>query len=177
MKKKVLAALVLACAMLMSTVSAVWSPVDFAGGSLSGIVADGSSVLVSDVFNKVVWRIEGDQVTQAVGQISVPGLDGEPIGKYDDGTLDTALFMEPWAMTPFLDGYAITDTKAHVVRYFEDRGVFTAVGSGTAGFRNGTGTGADGKPIYELDRAPSRFEAVTMLVRLLGKEAVAKTGS
>ena len=142
MKKKVLAALVLACAMLMSTVSAVWSPVDFAGGSLSGIVADGNSVLVSDVFNKVVWRITGSDVEQAVGQIGVPGLNGEPIGKYDDGTLDTALFMEPWAMTPFLDGYAITDTKAHVVRYFDDRGVFTAVGSGTAGFRNGTGTGA-----------------------------------
>ena len=66
MKKKVLAALVLACAMLMGTVSAAWSPVDFAGGSLSGIVADGNSVLVSDVFNKVVWRISGDGVTVAL---------------------------------------------------------------------------------------------------------------
>lgn len=142
MKKKSLAALVLACIMLMGTASAAWSPVDFAGGSLSGIVSDGKSVLVSDVFNKVVWRITGDEVEQAVGQISVPGLNGEPIGKYDDGTLDTALFMEPWAMTPFLDGYAITDSEAHVVRYFDERGVFTAVGSGKAGFRNGTGTGA-----------------------------------
>lgn len=142
MKKKSFAALVLACIMLMGTVSAAWSPVDFAGGSLSGIVADGSSVLVSDVFNKVIWRITGSTVEQAVGQISVPGLNGEPIGKYDDGTLDTALFMEPWAMTPFLDGYAVTDSEAHVVRYFDKRGVFTAAGSGSAGFRNGTGTGA-----------------------------------
>ena len=142
MKKKTLATLILACAMLISAVSAAWSPVDFAGGSLSGIVADGDDLLVSDVFNKVVWRISDGEVEQAVGQISIPGLDGEPIGKYDDGTLDTALFMEPWAMTPFLDGFAITDTEAHVVRYFDDKGVYTAVGSGNAGNKNGTGTGA-----------------------------------
>ncbi len=37
----------------------------------------------------------------------------------------------------------------------------------------GTGIGADGEPVYELDRAPTRAEAVTMLVRLLGKTAEA----
>ena len=37
------------------------------------------------------------------------------------------------------------------------------------GLFNGTGTYADGSPKFELDRAPTRFEAVTMLVRLLGK--------
>ncbi|MDD6309122.1 MAG: S-layer homology domain-containing protein, partial [Clostridia bacterium] len=45
------------------------------------------------------------------------------------------------------------------------------------GLFNGTGTNADGTPIYDLDRVPSRFEAVTMLVRLLGKEAEAKAGT
>lgn len=34
----------------------------------------------------------------------------------------------------------------------------------------GTGTNADGTPNFDLDRVPTRFEAVTMLVRLLGKE-------
>ncbi len=45
------------------------------------------------------------------------------------------------------------------------------------GLFNGTGTGADGAPIYELDRAPTRNEAVTMLVRLLGKEEEALAGT
>jgi len=45
------------------------------------------------------------------------------------------------------------------------------------GLFNGTGTDADGKPIYDLDRAPTRHEAVTMLVRLLGKDAEAKNGT
>ena len=41
----------------------------------------------------------------------------------------------------------------------------------------GTGTDAEGKPIYDLDRAPNRMEAVTMLVRLLGKEEEANAGA
>ena len=145
MRKKAILSLLLACVLLTGTVSAAWSPVDFSGGSLSGIVAtENGSLLVSDVFNKVVWRVHADgSVEQAVGQISIPGLDGEPIGKYDDGTLDTALFMEPWAMAPFLkDGYAISDSAAHVVRWFNDEGVYTAVGSGKPGNQNGTGTKA-----------------------------------
>ena len=41
----------------------------------------------------------------------------------------------------------------------------------TLGLFNGTGSNADGTPIYDLDRTPTRHEAVTMLVRLLGKES------
>ena len=44
------------------------------------------------------------------------------------------------------------------------------------GLFEGTGTDADGNPIYDLDRAPTRHEAVTMLVRLLGKEEEALSG-
>jgi hypothetical protein len=40
----------------------------------------------------------------------------------------------------------------------------------TLGLFKGTGVNADGTPIYDLDRAPTRHEAITMLVRLLGKE-------
>lgn len=45
------------------------------------------------------------------------------------------------------------------------------------GLFNGTGTDANGKPIYDLDRAPTRHEAVTMLVRLLGKGEEAVSGT
>ena len=40
----------------------------------------------------------------------------------------------------------------------------------------GTGTNADGTPIYDLDRIPTRNQAVIMLVRLLGKEDEARSG-
>lgn len=46
----------------------------------------------------------------------------------------------------------------------------------TLGLFKGTGTGADGMPDYELDRAPTRIEALVMLARLLGKEPEALKG-
>ena len=45
------------------------------------------------------------------------------------------------------------------------------------GLFKGTGTDAAGKPVFDLNRAPTRAEAVTMLVRLLGKEDDARSGS
>lgn len=45
------------------------------------------------------------------------------------------------------------------------------------GLFNGVKTNSDGSPNYDLDRAPTRHEAVTMLVRLLGKEKDAKNGT
>ncbi len=47
----------------------------------------------------------------------------------------------------------------------------------TLGLFKGTGTNSDGTPVYDLDRAPSRYEAITMLVRLLGKENEAQSGN
>ena len=45
------------------------------------------------------------------------------------------------------------------------------------GLFQGTGETANGKPIYSLDTAPTRAQAVTMLVRLLGRESEARAGS
>lgn len=42
------------------------------------------------------------------------------------------------------------------------------------GLFQGVGTNADGTPDFDLDRPPTRYEAVTMLVRMLGKEEDAK---
>lgn len=44
------------------------------------------------------------------------------------------------------------------------------------GLFKGTGADASGKPVFDLNRAPTRAEAVTMLVRLLGKEDAALAG-
>jgi len=45
------------------------------------------------------------------------------------------------------------------------------------GLFKGVGQNADGTPDFDLDRAPTRAEAVTLLVRLLGKEAEARNGN
>ena len=45
------------------------------------------------------------------------------------------------------------------------------------GLFRGVGDNADGTPNFDLNRTPNRFEAVTMLVRLLGKEDEANAGT
>ena len=45
------------------------------------------------------------------------------------------------------------------------------------GLFNGTGVDANGNPIFDLERTPTRAEAVTMLVRLLGKGDEALNGN
>ena len=44
------------------------------------------------------------------------------------------------------------------------------------GLFQGTDKDSEGRPVFSLERAPTRNEAVAMLVRLLGKEAEAKSG-
>ena len=62
---------------------------------------------------------------------------------------------------------ALADTSdpAAAADYLYDLGLF-----------KGSGTDENGRPIFDLDRAPTRDEAVTMLVRLLGKENDALAG-
>ena len=45
------------------------------------------------------------------------------------------------------------------------------------GLFSGTGTNPDGTPIYALEQTPNRHQAVTMLVKLLGKEQEALNGT
>lgn len=45
------------------------------------------------------------------------------------------------------------------------------------GLFSGTGLNADGTPNFDLKRSPTRQEAITMLVRLLGKEKEAQAGT
>ncbi|MCL2124411.1 MAG: Ig-like domain-containing protein [Oscillospiraceae bacterium] len=45
------------------------------------------------------------------------------------------------------------------------------------GLFGGVGNNADGTPNFDLDRAPTRVEAITLFVRLLGKEAEALRGT
>ena len=58
--------------------------------------------------------------------------------------------------------FAATDEAVSAANALHDMGLF-----------NGTGTDANGEPLYDLDSIPTRNQAVTMLVRLLGKENVA----
>lgn len=166
MFKRRLVSIVIAVALLAALAvpaSAVLTAEDFSGGKLSGIqLLEDGSMLVTDVYNKILWKVEGEKVTKYAGVIPVADLSGEPQGVYHDGTLDSAYFVEPWAIAPYLDGYAITDAGANVVRFVNSKRVYTLAGSGKAGNLNGsshsasfnrpTGLAADDKGnLYVVD--------------------------
>lgn len=134
--KRLILALAL-CAVLRASAAAL-SPADYSGSNASGVAAmpDGA-LLVSDTFHKVLWRVHGDAVSLYAGAESLPDLSGEPLGGYRDGTPDTALFSEPWAVVPWRDGYAVSDAASNVVRYVTDAAVSTLSGSGKSGMRDG----------------------------------------
>ena len=56
----------------------------------------------------------------------------------------------------------------------DDEAVSAAEALYALGLMKGAGTNEDGTPNFDLDRQPTRNEAVTMLVRLLGKEGDAR---
>lgn len=110
---------------------------------LSGLTAaEDGGILATDSFNKVVWLIQDGSATRYAGTIGAADAAGEPVGVYLDSTAENAFFMEPWDIAPFLDGYAVTDTAANVVRYIVNGRVQTLSGSGTAGSSNGAGDAA-----------------------------------
>ena len=62
--------------------------------------------------------------------------------------------------------FAATDEAAEAAEALYELGLF-----------KGTGTNEDGTPIFDLDKTPSRNQAIIMLIRLLGKEEEALAGT
>ena len=138
MKKRFFPLLVAICLLLCIPVYAAEDE-GFADAALSGVaVTEDGTLLVCDTWNNVVWRMDGDTVARFAGVIPVADLSGEPQGVYYDSTADKAYFAEPWDIVPFLEGYAVSDADANVIRYIEDGKVYTLAGSGKTSNTNGT---------------------------------------
>lgn len=135
--KRCILILILIAALLTGAVSAAFDSPDFDGGMISGIYLDGDTLYATDVQNKVVWRVENGEAEVFAGDRTYRDINGIVIADYYDAKLNEARFMEPWAIVPFLNGWAVSDASANVVRYIVDENVETACGDGTEGFKNG----------------------------------------
>ena len=83
----------------------------------NGITPDGNGgFLVTDVYGKKIWRAQGEDAVVYAGAATQKDSSGQPIGGYRDDVLAECLFQEPWAIAPFLGGYAVSDTGNHVLR-------------------------------------------------------------
>lgn len=115
-----------------SGLSEMWAP--------AGITKclDGG-VLVTDLFHKTVWKVEGDSARLYAGNPGREGRYGEPEGGFGDGPLSQIQMKSPWDIVPYLDGYAISDRENNAVRYLTPTGGKTVAGGKTA-----AGTGKKG---------------------------------
>lgn len=136
MKNRVIALALALCLALSLPVFALDAD-SFSGGRLSGVCADGDALIVTDTYNKVLWRVDGGTVSRFAGVIGVPGISGEPVGAYLDGAAEQAYFMEPWDVVPFLNGFAVSDAGANALRYVSLGRVQTLAGTGKAGKADG----------------------------------------
>ena len=89
---------------------------------------DGGALLVTDLYNKVVWQVKNGASAVYAGGSTVEDLFGQPIGGYNDAVLKDSYFKSPWAISPFLDGWAVSDADNGVVRLIRPKNTETVNG-------------------------------------------------
>lgn len=92
-------------------------------------VMEDGSLLITDTYGKLVWHVENGVSTVYAGSDTVEDPYGEPVGGYNDAEPEESYFKNPWAIAPFLDGYAVTDTDNNAVRLIQEDAVLTVNGS------------------------------------------------
>lgn len=108
--------------------------------AVSGMTVVDDTLYLADSFNRSVWQVTDGKAELLAGQTDITDLSGQPVEGYRDGDFDEASFSEPWAIVPYLDGLLVSDTGNHVLRYLdlEAGKVYTAAGTGKAGYRDGS---------------------------------------
>lgn len=160
--KKRITAILLALTMIFAATGVAFADktgADFFSGSPSGICVCGNGFLVTDVYNKIIWYMEGSNVAVIAGDPGYIDITGEYEGGYVDGSFGDAMFAEPWAIVPFKDGYAISDTKNNVVRYISGQSVQTL---SRASYDRPTGLAVDDAGnLYIADTGSGRIFKIT----------------
>ena len=149
---------------VVSALDALCRPVGISASSQRGF-------LVTDAYRKVVWQVERGQSAVYAGAFTPADAWGEPVGGYNDSTLANSTFLSPWAIVPFLNGYAVSDEANGAVRLITGDGVQTLNGrteedipTGEMGviFQRPTGLASDREGnLYISDTAAGAVRKIT----------------
>ena len=77
---------------------------------------EGGGLYVSDEGTKTILWFDG-QKAKTIAVKELPYCDDAPIGGYQDGLAENALFDEPVALIPWMDGIVVSDSENHALRY------------------------------------------------------------
>lgn len=107
----------------------------------SGMTMLEDVLYITDSYHRAIWTAVDGEFSLLAGRTQVTDLFGQPVAGYNDGIFDEAAFSEPWGIVPYGDGFLVSDAGSHVLRYLDtnQKCVYTAVGTGEAGFCNDTG--------------------------------------
>lgn len=148
-------------------------------GEPTGIYPAEGGLLVTDISNNAIYRIENGKETVYSGQIAVQDIYGDALEYYYDGSVETAYYGDPYDITPYLNGYALTDTEFNVVRYISENKVYTIAGTEEAGYKDGksVNTAFNGPTGITTDDAGNLYVADTQnnVIRKIDTKGVVTT--
>ena len=132
-------------------------------------IAEGSkgTVILTDTFNNKIWKLKSNKSSTLAGKSGVKDIYGVPVGGYKDTSAKKSLFAEPWAVSPFLNGWAVTDTENSAVRLIrknkvETLNVSTSSNSEKTTFSHPTGLATDNKGrLYVADTGNGSIRIIT----------------
>lgn len=120
----------------------------------SGMALGEDGLVLTDLYNRKVWKLRDGKREPLAGGDTAQDVNGQPVGGYHDGPADWCSFKTPWAVAPFLDGWAVSDPENNAIRLISGGNVRTLncstkeAGLPTSGgrvtFAYPTGLAADG---------------------------------
>ncbi|MBR5467767.1 MAG: S-layer homology domain-containing protein [Firmicutes bacterium] len=111
-------------------------------GEPMGIYNADGVLLVADRSDNVIYQIEDGKTNVYSGKSAVKDIYGNALGYYYDGSNEEAYYGDPYDITSYLNGYAVTDKEFNVIRYISDYKVYTIAGNENAGYKDDSGVKA-----------------------------------
>ncbi len=141
MMKKRLVLLVLAAVFVLALPVQAADAFRLFDRAAGGMVRVGDTLYLADGWGRGIFRVEKGELTLVTGRQTPVDASGRPAGGYNDEDLENSAFSQPWGLIPWQEGLLVADTGNHAVRFLdlEEEQVYTAVGTGKAGFADGKG--------------------------------------
>lgn len=117
------------------------SILDTTAGACGMAVMEDGSLLVTDLYNRKIWKVTDGKAEVYAGSDTVKDANGKPLGGDRDGSLTESQFGAPWAVAPWGDGWAVSDADNDALRHISGQQVQTI----SKDFSHPTGLAADGE--------------------------------
>lgn len=111
-------------------------------GAPTGLYWTDEGLLITDDQYNVLWRENEQEVVALAGKILAVDAKGWALNGYHDAKAQQALLASPYAVVPIWQGYAVSDSDNHAIRYLSRDKVTTLAGGNPADLVNGLMTAA-----------------------------------